>query len=137
MMTNNQSQQGINNQQPGKFILVAEDDKFYASIYKVKLSKEGFQVAIAENGEQALQIARDKKPDLVILDLIMPGKDGFETLNEIRADQKLKDIKVLVLSNLGQEEDIEKVKKLGVVDYMIKTNVSIHAVVDRVKEVLK
>lgn len=133
---NNQPQKPIQQspQVGKKSILVAEDDKFYANIYKAKLTREGYDVIIAEDGEKTLEAAREKKPDLILLDLIMPVKDGFETLKELRADEKLKDIKVIVLSNLGQEEDIKKVKDLGIVDYLVKTNVSIQKVVDKVKE---
>ena len=117
-----------------KLILVAEDDDFYANIYKVKLTKEGFDVVIARDGSEALKSARFKKPDLVLLDLIMPNKDGFETLKEIRSDANLKNIKVIALSNLGQEEDIKRVRELGANDYIIKTNVPLQEVINKVKE---
>ena len=117
-----------------KFVLVAEDDDFYANIYKVKLTKEGFEVEIARDGSEALKAARARKPDLILLDLIMPNKDGFETLKEIRADVNLKNIKVIALSNLGQEEDIKRVRDLGANDYMIKTNVPLQEVINKVKE---
>lgn len=117
-----------------KFILVSEDDKFYANIYKAKLAKEGYEVAVAPDGQTTLDMARARKPDLLLLDLIMPNKDGFETLKEIREDPNLRDLKVIVLTNLGQEEDIKRVKELGVIDYLVKTNISIHTVVDKIKE---
>lgn len=117
-----------------KYILVSEDDRFYANIYSSKLVKEGYQVAIAGDGQTTLDMARAAKPDLLLLDLIMPVKDGFETLKEIRKDPNLRDLKVIVLTNLGQEEDIKRVKELGVIDYLVKTNVSIHTVVDKIKE---
>lgn len=120
-----------------KFILVAEDDKYYGNIYKVKLAKEGFDVEVATDGEQALKAARERKPDLILLDLIMPVKDGFATLEELKSDANLKSIKAVVLSNLGQDEDIKKAKKLGAADYLIKTNLPIQEMVAKVKEHLK
>lgn len=122
--------------QAAKFILVAEDDRFYANIYRIKLTKEGYEVAVVGNGAMALALAQRKTPDLILLDLIMPVKDGFETLKELKADPKLKDVKVLVLSNLGQVDDIQKARDLGAVDYLIKSNVSIHEVVEKVKKYL-
>lgn len=118
---------------PKKYILVAEDDKFYANIYKTKLAKEGYEVVVVGDGEQAIKLARQKKPDLILLDLVMPVKDGFETLKELKADANLKSVKVIVLSNLGQEEDIKKAKELGAVDYIVKANVSIGQMMSKIK----
>jgi len=119
------------------YILVAEDDRFYANIYKTKLAKEGYEVVVTGDGVQALKVAREKKPALIILDLIMPVKDGFETLKELKADAVLKSVKVVVLSNLGQEEDIEKAKDLGAADYLVKTNLSITEMMEKIKGYLK
>jgi CheY-like chemotaxis protein len=116
-----------------KYILVAEDDKFYANVYRTKLANEGFDVTVVENGKLALEEIGKKKPNLILLDLVMPVMDGFETLKNIRADEGLKDLKVLVLSNLGQEEDIKKVKDLGATEYIVKSNLSI----DEMMEVIK
>jgi len=119
-----------------EFILVAEDDRFYANIYNTRLTREGYDVVVASDGEQALKIARDRKPDLILLDLILPVKDGFETLEELRADNELKNVKVVVLSNLGQEADVQRVKKLGVEAYLVKTDLSIQEMIDKVKSCL-
>lgn len=119
-----------------KFVLVAEDDKFYSDVFKTKLGKEDFDVVVAADGSEALKLARERKPDLMLLDLIMPVKDGFETLKELRADQELKDIKVVVLSNLGQDADVKKAKDLGADDYLVKTNISISEMVAKVKSYL-
>lgn len=132
-MTDQPNQEDISK----KIILVAEDDLFYANIYKVKLEKEGFKVIIAGDGQKALLEARAKKPNLLLLDLVMPIKDGFDTLQEIKADDELKDINVVVLSNLGQEEDKKKVRELGAIDYFIKTEISIQELVDKVKKYIK
>ena len=117
-------------------ILLAEDDKFISRAYTDGLSRAGFNVIPAMDGNEALAKARENKPDLVLLDLIMPGKNGFETLEELKADSKLKNIPVIVLSNLGQETDIEQAKKLGAADYMVKANYSLQEVIDKIKKYL-
>jgi DNA-binding response OmpR family regulator len=118
----------------GKIILVAEDDKFLSNVYIKKLTKEGYQVEHANNGEEALQAARAKKPDLILMDLMMPVKDGFEALKEMKEDAALKDIKVIILSNLSQEEDQKRVLGMGAVEYVVKANVSFHEVIDIIKK---
>lgn len=119
-----------------KLVLVAEDDKYYANIYRTKLTKEGYQVVIAKNGEEALKAAQERKPALILLDLVMPVMDGFEALKQLKADVNLKSVKVVVLSNLGQDEDVKKAKALGAVDYLIKTNLSITEMMNKVKSYL-
>lgn len=116
-----------------KTVLVAEDDPYYSNIFKTKLTKEGFEVHLAENGKQALKMLETVTPQLILMDLIMPEMDGFQTLEKIKADEKLKDINVIVLSNLGQENDIIRARELGSSDYMIKSNVGIDEVVAKVK----
>jgi len=113
--------------------LVAEDDKYYGKIYKAKLNKEGLDVTVAINGKLALEEAAKRKPDLMLLDLVMPVMDGFETLKTLKADPNLKTVKVVVLSNLGQDEDIQKAKDLGAADYIVKSNVSISELVAKIK----
>jgi len=116
-----------------KTILVAEDDKFYANVYRRKLELEGYNVVVAENGEIALKLIKVKAPDLILLDLIMPVMDGFAVLKQLQKDQDLANIKIIVLSNLGQDEDIEKAKALGASEYIIKSNLSINELVDKIK----
>lgn len=116
-----------------KFVLVVEDDPFYSKIYKTKLGKENIHAEIVSNGNEAIKLSREKLPSLVLLDLIMPGKDGFETLAEFKADPALKSVPIIVLSNLSQEEDIKKVIDLGAAEYLIKANVPIRAVIEKVK----
>ena len=125
------------NQKVKKSILVVEDDIFYSNIYKLKLTKEGYDVIIAQDGQEALKSAQAKKPSIILLDLIMPTKDGFQTLRELKADASLKDIKVVILSNLGQEEDIKEAKKLGAIDYLIKTNYSIQQILEKIGQYLR
>src|SRR3989344_2433257 len=119
-----------------KYIIAAEDDKYYGSIFKTKFTKEGYEITVVENGNQLLDAMRQRKPDLVLLDLIMPVKDGFEALSEIRADENLKTVPVIVLSNLGQEEDIKRAKDLGANEYFIKADLSLEEMVGKAKSFL-
>ena len=114
-------------------ILLVEDDEFISDVYTTKLTREGFEVERAENGEVALRKAREHKPNLILLDLMMPIKDGFQTLKELKLDEMLKDIKVIVLSNLSQPEDTEKVKSLGANDYCVKADTSFQEMIGKVK----
>jgi DNA-binding response OmpR family regulator len=120
-----------------KKILVVEDDRYLSGAYKVKLLKMGFDVQTASDGDEALAVLRNYRPDLILLDLIMPVKDGFTTLTEIKNDENLKNIPVIIATNLGQKEDIEKGMKLGAVDYLVKTDTSIDDFVNKIKGVLK
>lgn len=117
-----------------KHILVAEDDKFYGQIFNKELTKAGYSVDVVVNGKLALESAQKKKPNLIILDLVMPVMDGFEALEELKKDEALKAIKVIVISNLGQDSDKEKAKKLGAVDYFVKANISIKDVLKLVEK---
>ncbi len=120
-----------------KYILVMEDDKFYGNIFKTKFQREGFDIDLAENGSIGMDIAHSRKPDIILLDLMMPVMNGFETLAELQNDPVLKDVPVIVLSNLGQKSDIEKTQALGAKDYLVKANVSLQEAVDKVKGYLK
>ena len=108
-----------------KKILVAEDDKFLANAYRVKLSKAGFDVRIASDGQEALTILQTFIPDLILLDLVMPVKDGFATLEVIKQDENLKKIPVIIASNLGQKEDVDRGFKMGAVDFIVKSDLSL------------
>lgn len=116
-----------------KTIMVVEDDRFYGNICKVKLSKEGYTVVVMNNGAWALKAVAEKKPDLILLDLVMPEMDGFETLKALKNDPASATIPVIVLSNLGQPEDIKKALALGAIDYMVKTIIPIQKMVEKVR----
>ena len=114
-------------------ILLVEDEKFIAHAYKDGLEGAGFQITIATDGLEAMAALRKGAPyNLVLLDLIMPNKSGFEVLEEMRADSALKKIPVLILSNLGQDSDIAQGKALGAVDYLVKSNFSMKEVIAKV-----
>ena len=119
-----------------KKILLAEDDKFISRAYSDGLSRAGFEVILAMDGIEAVELARKEKPDMILLDLIMPRKNGFEVLIELNDEAELKKIPVIILSNLGQESDITKGKEMGAVDYLIKSNFSLKEVIEKIKKYL-
>lgn len=115
-------------------VLIIEDDKFLIKLYSDKLQREGFEVSQSLTGEEGFIKILTEKPDLVILDLILPGKNGFEVLSEVKLNSKTKSIPVIVLTNLGQESDIKKGLELGAVDYLVKTELSVNKLAELVKE---
>lgn len=118
-------------------IFVAEDDHFLRKVYQTKLTQEGFMVEVAVDGEEALKKIRQNKPDLLLLDLVMPKLNGFDVLEEMGKDPELKKIPVIVLSNLGQSEDIQRTRDLGAKDYLVKANFSINEVVAKIRGFLE
>ena len=106
-------------------VLVAEDDKFLLMAYSTKMKKSGYDTVIAANGEEAVVKAQSENPDIILLDLVMPKKDGFEALEELKSNPKTKNIPVVILSNLGQDEDVKKGKEFGAADYLVKSDISI------------
>jgi len=120
-----------------KTILLVEDDPFLIDIYKNKLSNAGFEIDVAGEGETALRKIKEKKPDLVLLDIVLPGTDGWEILKKIRTEMGLKDLKVLILSNLSQKEEVEKGMELGATKYLIKAHYTPSEVVKEIKKLLK
>jgi DNA-binding response OmpR family regulator len=118
-------------------ILIVEDDKFLRELIVKKLVKENFETAEANDGEEGFKMILSEKPDLILLDLILPGIDGFEVLSRTKADESLKGIPIIVLSNLGQREDIEKCMKLGAADYMVKAHFTPIEIIAKIKNVLK
>ena len=118
-------------------ILLSEDDKFISRAYTDGLTRAGFSVITAYDGEEALEKIKNENPDLILLDLIMPTKNGFEVLEEIKKDKELSKIPIVILSNLGQDTDIQKGRDLGAEDYLIKSNFSMSEVVGKIKKYLK
>ncbi|MBU0476609.1 response regulator, partial [Patescibacteria group bacterium] len=115
-----------------KKILVIEDDKFLRELITQKLNQEDFDVAEAIDGEEGTEKIKTEKPDLVLLDLILPGIDGFEVLSQVKKDPSLASIPVIILSNLGQKEDVERGLKLGAVDYLIKAHFTPKEIIEKV-----
>lgn len=116
-----------------KTILVAEDDQMYASVYQNKLSKEGYNVVVVGNGAEAVEKAAELKPNLILMDLIMPEMDGFTALEKIKGNSETRNLKIVVMSNLGQDSDIKRAKDLGAEEYFVKANISIQELVEKVK----
>ena len=116
-----------------KRVMLIEDDEFLWRAYKDGLTRAGLGLSVVTDGGEAVDKVREVMPDLILLDLILPGKDGFEILSELMKDADLKGIPVLVLSNLGQSQDIKRALDLGAVDYLVKTNTSMREVLAKVK----
>jgi len=120
-----------------KKILIIEDDEFLRELIGQKLTREGYIIVEAEDGERGIEAVKKEKPDLVLLDLILPGVDGFEVLSQIKKDPSTAQVPVLILSNLGQKDDIERGLKLGAVDYLIKAQFTPGEIVKKIAKVLK
>ncbi|MBI3963657.1 MAG: response regulator [Candidatus Kerfeldbacteria bacterium] len=120
----------------GRAILLVEDDAFLAGMYVKKLELEGFAVLHAADGRQGLKLATQKKPDLIMLDIILPKMDGYEVLMHLKDDPVTRSIPVLLLTNLGQREDVSRGLKLGAADYLIKAHFMPSEVIEKVKRVL-
>lgn len=119
-----------------KKILLIEDDPFIAEMYAIKF-KEEFDFDVASDGEKGLQKLAEKRPDLILLDIIMPKMDGFEVLQKIKSDQNLSLIPVVLLTNLGQKENIKKGLQMGAIDYIIKAHFTPSEVVEKVKKIFQ
>lgn len=114
-------------------ILIVEDEDALARVLREKLEKEDYEVEVVDNGADAFSVAEKTRPDIVILDLILPKKDGFEVLAELKADAELKTVPVVVLSNLGEDEHIKRAFSLGASDYFVKTQHPLLEIVEKVK----
>lgn len=117
-------------------ILIVEDDVFLADLYRTKFNLDGFKVAVAYDGEKGLEMVGKVMPDIVLLDLVLPKLSGFEVLSEIKANNKTKDIPVLLLTNLSQRTDVDKGLKLGANDYLIKAHFMPSEVVEKIKKIV-
>jgi CheY-like chemotaxis protein len=117
-------------------VLLAEDDRFLRRAAEASLRRHGLEVLTAADGEEALRIARAEPLDLILLDVMMPKLDGFEVLSALKQDDATAHIPVLVLSNLGQERDVAQAKALGAVAFLVKANLSLQDLVERVDAAL-
>ena len=116
-----------------KKVLVVEDDTLLKDMLGRQLTKDGWQVLHATEGEQALQLAESEHPDIMLLDLLLPGMSGFDILSTLKQKDSTKDIPVIVLSNLGQQEDIDKCLQSGASDFLIKANFTLDEVSAKIK----
>jgi len=120
-----------------KKILLVDDDKELCELYKTTLTAEGFIVEVADNGETALSEIMKQKPDLVILDIMMPKIHGIDTLDILKATPETKEIKVIILSALSDQKMIDRAKDFGAVDYIVKSQVDMATVIERIRQALK
>lgn len=120
-----------------KKILIVEDDNILQKALQEFLAGEGFEIISALDGEEGIKMAKLKNPDLILLDLILPRKDGYEVLKEIKSDQTTQKIPVILLTNLGSLNDVEKALELGATTYLIKADYKLEEIVKKIKEVLK
>ena len=119
-----------------KTILLIEDEPIFQKTVGQFLEKEGYQIESALDGQVGLALAKKFKPDLILLDLILPKKDGFEVLKELKKDATTKDIPVIILTNLEGGTDVEKALSLGATTYLVKANYELEEVVKKIKETL-
>src|SRR5215471_13032563 len=117
-------------------VLLAEDDRFLRKAAGAMLRRQGFTVLTAEDGEEALRIAREENPNLILLDLIMPKLQGFEVLKALKSNPETAPIPVVILSNLGQESDSKAARELGAFDYWVKANLDLEEIVRRIEDKL-
>jgi len=120
-----------------KRILIVEDDFQISKVYQIQLEKEGIFTMIARNGEEAVELLDEARPDLVILDLMIPKKDGFWVLEEIRKNPKYSSIPIIIISNLGQKDDKTRALGLGATEYLVKVDQSIQEIIKKIKVYLK
>lgn len=120
-----------------KKILLVEDEEILINILNKKLVKEGYDVSTARNGQEGLDMMRKEKPDLILLDVVMPKMGGFEVMEEMNKDEKLKKISVIIVSNSGQPVELDRAKRLGAKDWLIKTDFDPQEVIEKVKNNFK
>jgi two-component system alkaline phosphatase synthesis response regulator PhoP len=117
-----------------KKILIVEDEEILLELLQKKLTQSGYNVSTAKDGEEGLRAIKKNKPDLILLDILMPKKGGFEVMEEIRLDPLLKDIPIIIISNSGQPVEIERAKALGAKDCLVKVEFDPQEVIEKVKE---
>ena len=115
-----------------KKILLIEDEKVLLNLLRRKLTQEGYIVEVANNGKKGLDLISEVMPDLILLDILMPEMDGFQVLEAMNKDEKLKNIPVIIISNSGQPVELERAKKLGIKDWLIKTDFDPQEVIEKV-----
>lgn len=117
-------------------MLIVEDDNFVAEVYSTKLLEMGHEVQIAQNGEEGLALIEKSKPDLVLLDILMPVMGGIELLEELKKKVEWKNIPIILLTNVGEKESIQKARNLGVQDYLIKSHFTPAEVIEKIESIL-
>jgi DNA-binding response OmpR family regulator len=116
-------------------ILLVEDDKLLRDLLSKKIAKSGYGIECACDGMEGLEIMRKNTPDLVLLDIIMPRKSGFEVIIEMKRDDNLKNIPIVIVSNSGQPVEIDKAKEMGVKDWIVKTEFDLDEVIEKIRKI--
>lgn len=119
-----------------KKILVVEDDNFLLNVYQTKLEKQGFESKFAKNGKEVFEILREYQPDLIILDLMIPKMNGFDVLKKLKGNNEHADIPVIVVTNLSQDEEKQRVNELGAKAYFVKSEVNMQNIIEKIQEIL-
>jgi len=122
---------------PGTKIVIVEDDKFLGGLVSKKLTSEGCTVNHVESGELAEATIKTEMPDLIFLDLLLPGMSGFDVLAQLKKDEQTKDIPVILLSNLGEREDIRRGLDLGATSFLIKASMTVDSIIDEASRILR
>jgi CheY-like chemotaxis protein len=115
-----------------KKILIIEDEEIILNLLQKKLSQEGYEISVAKDGQEGLRLMKEAKPDLILLDIVMPKIGGFEVMEEMQKEDELKNIPVIVVSNSGQPVEIDKAQALGAKDWLIKTEFDPKEVIEKV-----
>ena len=119
-----------------KKILIIEDEEILLELIQKKLTQEGYQVDVAKDGQEGLNKIKEGKPDLVLLDIVMPKMGGFEVIEKVGQDEELKNIPIIIISNSGQPVELNRAKELGIRDWLIKTDFDPEEVVNKVRKQL-
>ena len=119
-----------------KKVLIIEDDPYISDMYAMKFKMGKYKVKLAKNGEKAFDELQKEKPDVILLDLLMPGMDGYEFLEKFKKEKEFKNIKVIILTNLGQKREVKRGLKLGADDYIVKAYFTPEEVVEKVENLL-
>ena len=119
-----------------KKILLVEDDPLLVDVYTTKLKQVGFEVDVVEEGDRVMRAIREKNPDVVLLDIVLPQVDGWEILRSIKTDEATKNVNVIILSNLGQKEEVEKGMNLGAAKYLIKAHYTPSEIVEELQKII-
>ncbi len=118
-------------------VLIVEDEQTLLDMYSLKLSKENFEVIKAADGQEGLEKAKSEKPDIILLDIMLPKIDGFQVLKNLREMKGFKNVPIIMLTNLGQNEDKQKGKQLGATDYLVKADTTPTDVVEKINSLIK
>ncbi len=119
-----------------KKILIVEDDTFLQSLAATKLTKSGYDVSVASNDGDVTKFLAGATPDFILLDLVLPGSDGYAILEQVRKNPQTAAVPVIIFSNLAEDKDIVKAKELGATDFMIKSNFTLDELADKIKSLL-